>query len=59
MRAFLYRSTFSGLTLVPVVGDAGGAGSEDCLKVNVYTPVGATKGSNCGSMRIGLSSFRP
>ncbi|KAF9550176.1 alpha/beta-hydrolase [Agrocybe pediades] len=27
-------------------GDAGGAGSEDCLKVNIYTPVGAKKGSN-------------
>ncbi|KAI0050267.1 alpha/beta-hydrolase [Auriscalpium vulgare] len=27
-------------------GDAGGAGSEDCLKVNVYTPAGAHKGSN-------------
>ncbi|KAF8903688.1 alpha/beta-hydrolase [Gymnopilus junonius] len=27
-------------------GDAGGAGSEDCLKVNIYAPVGAKKGSN-------------
>jgi carboxylesterase type B len=27
-------------------GDAGGAGSEDCLKVNVYTPKGAKSGSN-------------
>ncbi|KAH8109134.1 alpha/beta-hydrolase [Phellopilus nigrolimitatus] len=26
-------------------GDAGGAGSEDCLKVNVYTPVNATSRS--------------
>ncbi|KAF8532038.1 alpha/beta-hydrolase, partial [Gautieria morchelliformis] len=26
-------------------GDAGGAGSEDCLKVNIYTPVNATKES--------------
>ncbi|KAF6759817.1 EstA protein [Ephemerocybe angulata] len=26
-------------------GDAGGAGSEDCLKVNVYAPAGATKTS--------------
>ncbi|KAJ3482854.1 hypothetical protein NLI96_g6700 [Meripilus lineatus] len=25
-------------------GDAGGAGSEDCLKVNVYVPVGAKQG---------------
>ncbi|PPQ95440.1 hypothetical protein CVT26_008459 [Gymnopilus dilepis] len=25
-------------------GDAGGAGSEDCLKVNIYAPVGAKKG---------------
>ncbi|TFK33465.1 Alpha/Beta hydrolase protein [Crucibulum laeve] len=25
-------------------GDAGGAGSEDCLKVNVYAPVGVKKG---------------
>ncbi|PPR05171.1 hypothetical protein CVT26_012257 [Gymnopilus dilepis] len=29
------------------LGDAGGAGSEDCLKVNIYAPVGATKGSDC------------
>ncbi|KAF8150954.1 Alpha/Beta hydrolase protein [Crassisporium funariophilum] len=27
-------------------GDAGGAGSEDCLKVNIYAPAGAKKGSN-------------
>ncbi|KAK7057830.1 aldolase-II domain-containing protein [Favolaschia claudopus] len=27
-------------------GDAGGAGSEDCLKVNIYAPTGAKKGSN-------------
>ncbi|KAG6811481.1 hypothetical protein H0H92_007253 [Tricholoma furcatifolium] len=27
-------------------GDAGGAGSEDCLKVNIYMPNGAKKGSN-------------
>ncbi|KAF9460345.1 Alpha/Beta hydrolase protein [Collybia nuda] len=27
-------------------GDAGGAGSENCLKVNIYTPVGARRGSN-------------
>ncbi|RDB26221.1 Acylcarnitine hydrolase [Hypsizygus marmoreus] len=26
-------------------GDAGGAGSEDCLKVNIYTPAGARRGS--------------
>ncbi|TFK73274.1 EstA protein [Pluteus cervinus] len=26
-------------------GDAGGAGSEDCLKVNIYAPVGATRRS--------------
>ena len=25
-------------------GDMGGAGSEDCLKVNVYAPVGVKKG---------------
>ncbi|KAG6850107.1 hypothetical protein H0H93_001028 [Arthromyces matolae] len=28
-------------------GDAGGAGSEDCLKVNIYAPADAKKGSNC------------
>jgi len=28
-------------------GDRGGAGSEDCLKVNIYTPSQATAGSNC------------
>ncbi|KNZ73381.1 Acetylcholinesterase [Termitomyces sp. J132] len=27
-------------------GDAGGAGSEDCLKVNIYTPADAKNGSN-------------
>ncbi|OAX43723.1 alpha/beta-hydrolase [Rhizopogon vinicolor AM-OR11-026] len=27
-------------------GDAGGAGSEDCLKVNIYTPYGAQEGDN-------------
>ncbi|TFY77740.1 hypothetical protein EWM64_g6269 [Hericium alpestre] len=27
-------------------GDAGGAGSEDCLKVNIYAPTGAKKGAN-------------
>ncbi|KAF7345621.1 Aldolase-II domain-containing protein [Mycena venus] len=27
-------------------GDAGGAGSEDCLKVNIYAPTGAQKGNN-------------
>ncbi len=27
-------------------GDAGGAGSEDCLKVNVYAPFGAKSGDN-------------
>ncbi|KAF7350824.1 Aldolase-II domain-containing protein [Mycena sanguinolenta] len=27
-------------------GDAGGAGSEDCLKVNIYAPTGAKEGSN-------------
>ncbi len=28
-------------------GDAGGAGSEDCLKVNIYTPANATSHSKC------------
>ncbi|OCH92743.1 alpha/beta-hydrolase [Obba rivulosa] len=27
-------------------GDAGGAGSEDCLKVNIYAPTGAKQGDN-------------
>ncbi|PPQ83490.1 hypothetical protein CVT25_006980 [Psilocybe cyanescens] len=27
-------------------GDAGGAGSEDCLNVNIYAPVGANRGSD-------------
>ncbi|KAF5379671.1 hypothetical protein D9615_005751 [Tricholomella constricta] len=31
---------------VTVAGDAGGAGSEDCLKVNIYTPASAKEGSN-------------
>lgn len=34
------------LDFTDVGGDAGGAGSEDCLKVNVYAPVGARKGDN-------------
>jgi hypothetical protein len=25
----------------------GGAGSEDCLNVNIYAPFGAKKGDNC------------
>ncbi len=29
----------------PSLGDHGGAGSEDCLKINVYTPVGVKKGA--------------
>lgn len=28
-------------------GDAGGAGSEDCLKVNIYTPANVTNMSKC------------
>ena len=35
-------------------GDAGGAGSEDCLKVNVYAPQGAKDGSNCEFYFCGL-----
>lgn len=27
-------------------GDAGGAGTEDCLKLNVYAPFGAKSGDN-------------
>ncbi|KAH7928332.1 alpha/beta-hydrolase [Leucogyrophana mollusca] len=27
-------------------GDAGGAGSEDCLKINIYAPAGAKQGDN-------------
>ena len=30
-----------------LAGDAGGAGSEDCLKVNVYAPAGSKRGDNC------------
>ena len=28
-------------------GDAGGAGSEDCLKVNIYAHAGAKSGDKC------------
>ena len=35
--------------LAGVGGDRGGAGSEDCLKVNIYTPSKATAGSDCES----------
>jgi hypothetical protein len=31
---------------VLLAGDAGGAGSEDCLKVNIYAPYGAEEGGN-------------
>jgi carboxylesterase type B len=34
--------------LSPLGTDMGGAGSEDCLKINVYAPVGAKSDSNCG-----------
>lgn len=30
-------------------GDAGGAGTEDCLKLNVYSPLNATADSKCNS----------
>lgn len=30
----------------PLEGDAGGAGTEDCLKLNVYAPFGAKSGDN-------------
>ena len=30
-------------------GDRGGAGTEDCLKVNIYTPSKAKPGNNCES----------
>jgi len=30
----------------PLAGDAGGAGSEDCLKLNIYAPHGAKEGEN-------------
>ena len=38
-------------------GDAGGAGTEDCLKVNIYTPVNATAHSNCRSKMNHLTSI--
>lgn len=34
-------------TIVGTGGDRAGAGSEDCLKVNIYTPSKAIAGSNC------------
>ena len=47
-------------------GDAGGAGSEDCLKLNIYVPKNATEGSDreCLSRQAiplltGISSARP
>lgn len=33
-------------TVCGPAGDAGGAGSEDCLNVNIYTPYGAHEGDN-------------
>jgi carboxylesterase type B len=35
-----------------IVGDAGGAGSEDCLKLNIYAPAGAKSGSKCKSISL-------
>ena len=39
-------STFTG---AGAGGDRGGAGTEDCLKVNIYTPSKAKPGNNCES----------
>lgn len=36
-------------------GDHGGAGSEDCLKVNIYVPAGAKRGDNCEPVIQALS----
>lgn len=33
-------------------GDAGGAGTEDCLKINVYAPAGAKRGDNCQYVQL-------
>ncbi len=42
------RLLFTQLVVVRrLAGEAGGAGSEDCLKVNVYAPAGAKSGDKC------------
>ena len=38
-------------------GDAGGAGTEDCLNVNIYAPAGAKPSSNCKIHSIELVLF--
>jgi carboxylesterase type B len=40
-------------------GDAGGAGSEDCLKVNIYAPPDATKGSKREDFYVCVPVSRP
>ena len=35
-------------------GDAGGAGSEDCLNVNIYAPVGVKPSSKCRTHSVEL-----
>ena len=40
-------SSDSTFTRTGTGNDKGGPGSEDCLKVNIYTPSKAKAGSNC------------
>lgn len=55
---FVVCAYADGLTSTFVAGDAGGAGSEDCLKVNVYAPAGVKKGSNREFAHDRLKGFR-
>lgn len=41
----MFMSSYTDALTPETAGDAGGAGSEDCLKVNIYTPVNATANS--------------
>lgn len=46
-REYLMAPSDPTFTVTGAGGDRGGAGTEDCLKVNIYTPSNAKAGSNC------------
>jgi hypothetical protein len=48
-RKYLMTVSDTTFTQAGTGGDRGGAGSEDCLKVNIYAPSNAKAGSNRGS----------
>ncbi|KAK0432747.1 Alpha/Beta hydrolase protein [Desarmillaria tabescens] len=46
--------TFASRGLLWVFGDAGGAGSEDCLNVNIYSPVNGNDYTANGDFNVGF-----